>query len=228
MTEVTHADLVRSRMVMVHSSTYLVYAGALTGGIGLVDETIPDSQNEDWDLALRAARRHPLVNVDQPLVRVVWGASSHYARQWQAKADSLRWMLAHHPELADDRPGAARSTRSSPSPTPAWGAAARPAAGRGGRCAATGTSAGCRSRSRSRRESCPARSCCAACTRTGTGSDVMTARLRLLVAGLACVVVAAVVAVVVTDPFSSSPSSFLACWVPGAAGVQHREPGAGP
>ena len=35
----------------------------------------------------------------------------------------------------------------------------------------------------------------------------MTARLRLLVAGLACVVVAAAVAGVVTDPFSSSPSS---------------------
>jgi len=106
--EVTHADLVRSRMVMVHSSTYLAYTGALTGGIGLVDETIPGSQNEDWDLALRAARRHPLVNVDRPLVRVVWGASSHYAQEWQTKADSLRWMLAHHPALADDRPGAAR------------------------------------------------------------------------------------------------------------------------
>ena len=106
--EITHADLVRSRMVMVHSSTYLVDAGALAGGIGLVDETIPDSQNEDWDLALRAARRHPLVNVDQPLVRVVWGASSHYAQQWQAKADSLRWMLAHHPELVGSPPGAAR------------------------------------------------------------------------------------------------------------------------
>ena len=105
---VTHADLVRSRMVMVHSSTYLVDAGALAGGLGLVDETIPDSQNEDWDLALRAARRQPLVNVDEPLVRVAWGASSHYARQWQAKADSLRWMLARHPELAASPPGAAR------------------------------------------------------------------------------------------------------------------------
>jgi glycosyltransferase involved in cell wall biosynthesis len=106
--EVTHADLLRSRMVMVHSSTYLAYADALRNGIGLVDETIPGSQNEDWDLALRAARRHPIVHVDVPLVRVVWGASSHYAQQWQTKADSLRWMLAHHPELADDRPGAAR------------------------------------------------------------------------------------------------------------------------
>jgi hypothetical protein len=107
-TEVTHADLLRSRMVMVHSSTYLARREALTGGIGLVDETIPGSQNEDWDLALRAARRHPIVNVDLPLVRVAWGASSHYEREWQTKADSLQWMLEHHPELADCRPGAAR------------------------------------------------------------------------------------------------------------------------
>jgi glycosyltransferase involved in cell wall biosynthesis len=107
-TEVTHADLLRSRMVMVHSSTYLIRRDVLADGIGLLDESIPGSQNEDWDLALRAARRHPIVNVDQPLVRVVWGTASHYAAQWETKADSLRWMLRHHPELADDRPGAAR------------------------------------------------------------------------------------------------------------------------
>lgn len=107
-TEVTHAALLRSRMVMVHSSTYLARREALVNGIGLVDETIPGSQNEDWDLALRAARRHPIVNVDEPLVRVVWGASSHYARQWETKAGSLHWMLEHHPELATCRPGAAR------------------------------------------------------------------------------------------------------------------------
>jgi glycosyltransferase involved in cell wall biosynthesis len=106
--EVTHADLLRSRMVMVHSSTYLARRDALTDGIGLVDETIPGSQNEDWDLALRAARRHPIVNVDAPLVRVVWSVSSHYARQWETKVDSLHWMLDHHPELAGCRPGAAR------------------------------------------------------------------------------------------------------------------------
>jgi len=107
-TEVTYADLLRSRMVMVHSSTYLAYTEALVNHIGLVDETIPGSQNEDWDLALRAARRHPIVNVDVPLVRVVWGASSYYAQEWETKADSLRWMLEHHPALTDNRPGAAR------------------------------------------------------------------------------------------------------------------------
>ncbi|MFI0410174.1 glycosyltransferase family 2 protein [Actinomadura sp. 3N508] len=108
--EVTHADLVRSRMVMVHSSTYLARRAALTepDGIGLVDETIPAGQNEDWDFALRAARRHPIVNVDEPLVRVLWGRSSLFAGEYATKIDGLRWMLEHHPELAADPVGSAR------------------------------------------------------------------------------------------------------------------------
>jgi glycosyltransferase involved in cell wall biosynthesis len=106
--EVAYHDLVSSRLVMVHSSTYLASRPALLNGIGLVDESIPGSQNEDWDLALRAARRHPIVHVDQPLVDVTWGAGSHYSRQWQAKADSLLWMLEHHHDIAADRAGAAR------------------------------------------------------------------------------------------------------------------------
>lgn len=105
---VTHAELLRSRMVMVHSSTYLIRREALLDGIGLVDETIPASQNEDWDLALRASRRQPLVYVDRPLVRVSWGDASYFAQQWEAKAAGLQWMLDHHPGLAASRAGAAR------------------------------------------------------------------------------------------------------------------------
>src|SRR5258705_344197 len=52
--EITHQDLIRSRMVMVHSSTYLASRAALLDGIGLVNESIPGGQNEAWDLALRA------------------------------------------------------------------------------------------------------------------------------------------------------------------------------
>jgi glycosyltransferase involved in cell wall biosynthesis len=98
--EVAYRDLLRSRMVMVHSSTYLARRDALLDGIGLVDESIPGSQNEDWDLALRAAARHPIVHVDQPLVEVAWGAGSYYARQWATKAESLQWMLGRHGDLA--------------------------------------------------------------------------------------------------------------------------------
>ncbi len=100
---VTYADLLGSRMVMVHSSTFLADRGVLLNGIGLLDEEIPDSQNEDWDLALRAARRRPIVIVDEPLVKVAWGSSSYFSQQWESKASSLQWMLAHHPDISRGR-----------------------------------------------------------------------------------------------------------------------------
>jgi len=106
--EVTYADLLRSRMVMVHSSTFVIRRAALLDGIGLVDEGIPGSQNEDWDLALRASRRASIVQVDRPLVRVRWDSGSFFASEWETKARSLRWMLERHPDIASDRRGAAR------------------------------------------------------------------------------------------------------------------------
>ncbi|MEU4230220.1 glycosyltransferase family 2 protein [Nonomuraea sp. NPDC026600] len=99
---VTVADLVRSRMVMVHSSTFLFRRGAMW-----VDESAPAGQNEDWDLALRAAKRHPIANIDRPLVRIRWG-NSHYVAGWADRIAGLEWMLARHPELAVDPRGAAR------------------------------------------------------------------------------------------------------------------------
>lgn len=106
--EIGYRDLTRSRMVMVHSSTYLIDRKSLVNGIGLVDETIPGSQNEDWDLALRAAKRRPIVNVDRAFVEVAWGSGSYYSRQWETKVAALMWMLEHHPDIARDRVAAAR------------------------------------------------------------------------------------------------------------------------
>ncbi|MFF4773856.1 glycosyltransferase family 2 protein [Microtetraspora fusca] len=100
---VTRADLTRSRMVMVHSSTFLFRASAGYRA----DESAPGGQNEDWDLALRAAARHPIVHVDRPLVRVRWGGSGYVAR-WADRIAGLEWMLARHADLETDPRGAAR------------------------------------------------------------------------------------------------------------------------
>jgi hypothetical protein len=103
-------QLTRSRMAMLHSSSFLVRRDSLTDSdrIGLVAEDAPGSQNEDWDLLLRAARRAPVVHLDEPLVRVLWGRASHYAYEYATKISSLRWMMQRHPEISGCRPGAAR------------------------------------------------------------------------------------------------------------------------
>lgn len=107
---VTVDHLARSRMAMLHSSTFLARRAALLadGDIGPVAEDAPGSQNEDWDLLLRAARLAPIAHVDEPLVRVLWGRTSFYAGEYGTKISSLRWMMARHPEIAACRPGAAR------------------------------------------------------------------------------------------------------------------------
>ncbi|MEU4621590.1 glycosyltransferase family A protein [Actinoplanes sp. NPDC023801] len=106
---VTVGDLARSRMSMLHSSSFLIRREALDPErIGLVAEDAPGSQNEDWDLLLRAARRAPIVHLDEPLVRVLWGRTSHYAYEYATKISSLRWMMQRHPEISGCRPGAAR------------------------------------------------------------------------------------------------------------------------
>lgn len=106
--EVTHPMLVRSRMSMLHSSTLVFRRDALIGSIGLVSEDLPGSQNEDWDILLRASSVAPIVHVDEPLVTVFWGRASHFSRQWETKIASSKWMLEHHPAIAEDDRAAAR------------------------------------------------------------------------------------------------------------------------
>jgi len=105
---IPHEQLVRSRMSMLHSSTFVIVRTALLETIGLLDESIPGAQGEDWDLLLRAARLRPILHVDRPLVRVFWSTGSYFGRRWDTKIASLRWMLERHPELARDRRASAR------------------------------------------------------------------------------------------------------------------------
>ncbi len=106
---ITHAELRSSRMSMLHSSTFLIRREALLGDLGLIDEGIPGSHNEDWDVLLRASRLSPIVHVDQPLVQVQWTSGSHFNRAWDQKIASLQWILDRHPDIVEESPkGAAR------------------------------------------------------------------------------------------------------------------------
>ena len=106
--EIRHEDLLRERMAMLHSSTLLLRRSALMGPLGLVDEEIPGSQNEDWDMLLRASAVAPIQHIDEPLVRVPWGRASYFSRKWQTVCESLEYMLTRHPRIADDADSAAR------------------------------------------------------------------------------------------------------------------------
>jgi glycosyltransferase involved in cell wall biosynthesis len=105
---ITHDDLLPSRMSMLHSSTFVIRRQSLIDDIGLIDEDVPGSQNEDWDLLLRASARRPIVHVDEPLVRVYWSARSYFSRDWETKISSQTWMLERHPEIVESAKGAAR------------------------------------------------------------------------------------------------------------------------
>lgn len=97
--------LARSRMAMLHSSSFVFRRDAMLDGFGLVDETLPGSMAEDWDLLIRAARSAPLQNVDEPLVRVRWGRTSYFNDAWHDKNAAHQWILDHHPEVGRDRVG---------------------------------------------------------------------------------------------------------------------------
>lgn len=100
-------QLVRKRYPELGAPTFVVRRDALAR-IGLVDEELPGSYGEDYDLLLRAARLGPIVAVERPLVDVYWHQQSFFADRWQTIADALTYLLDKHPELRADPQGMAR------------------------------------------------------------------------------------------------------------------------
>jgi glycosyltransferase involved in cell wall biosynthesis len=106
--EVSLDDLLRSRHVDIHPSTILVRREAFLKGIGPVDEAIPGSYGEDYEWVLRAARRSPVVTVQEPLVRVHWHQSSFFEGRWETIVAALQYLLDKYPEFARQPAGMAR------------------------------------------------------------------------------------------------------------------------
>jgi glycosyltransferase involved in cell wall biosynthesis len=105
---VTHRELLRDRMMELHSSTVLVRRADLLGPIGLVDEDIPGSYAEDWEWLLRAARQAPILAMQEPLVRVYWSRPSFFLDRWQMMIAGLTYLVDKHREFHDEPRGLAR------------------------------------------------------------------------------------------------------------------------
>jgi glycosyltransferase involved in cell wall biosynthesis len=105
---ITFDDLLRSRLVEIHPSTFLIDRQALLNDIGLVDEEIPGSYAEDYEWLLRAARVGDIAAVQAPLVRVLWHDSSFFTGRWDIIISSLTYLLQKYPEFGREPIGLAR------------------------------------------------------------------------------------------------------------------------
>ncbi|RIX26625.1 glycosyltransferase family 2 protein [Amnibacterium setariae] len=104
----TFADFLDSRLTEIHPSSFLLRRADLTGPIGLVDEVLPSSYGEDYDLLLRATRVGHVACVVEPLVVVNWKRTSFFNGRWEGIAAGLTYLLRKFPEFAAAPRGAAR------------------------------------------------------------------------------------------------------------------------
>ncbi len=105
---ITLTDLLRDRLTELHPSTFVMRRKAVLDGFGLVEEEIPGSYAEDYEFLLRAARRHPIINVPEVGVRVLWSKASYFSARWTTIRAALPWLLDRYPEFADVPSGEAR------------------------------------------------------------------------------------------------------------------------
>jgi glycosyltransferase involved in cell wall biosynthesis len=101
-------DLLRSRITELHPSSFVILAEALRGGLGLVDEDLPASYGEDYDLLLRAAKIGRIAAVPEAHTIIHWDRTSYFSEKWQGIVDGLSYVLAKHPEFERSAVGQAR------------------------------------------------------------------------------------------------------------------------
>ena len=105
---VTYDGFLDDRMTEVHPSSWLVHHRTMVDRIGPVDEDLPGSYAEDYDLFLRTARVCPIAVVDEPLVRVWWHGASYFFERWRTIDEALDYLVAKHPDFAGHPRGLAR------------------------------------------------------------------------------------------------------------------------
>jgi len=104
----TFDGFLQDRMTEVHPSSWLVHKTTLVEDIGLVDERIPGSYAEDYDLFLRTARVTGIAVAPQPLVRVWWHGASFFFERWKMIDEALEYLIGKYPDFERHPEGLAR------------------------------------------------------------------------------------------------------------------------
>ncbi|HST64579.1 MAG TPA: glycosyltransferase family A protein [Mycobacteriales bacterium] len=107
--QVTFADLLRDRLTELHPSTFL-FQRSLLEEIGLVDEELPGSYAEDYELLLRAAKVAPIRSLPDVYVEVLWHRKSYFTGRWATVSEALQRLLDSYPDFYQEPVGAARLT----------------------------------------------------------------------------------------------------------------------
>jgi GT2 family glycosyltransferase len=103
----TRAGFLLDRMTEVHPSTLVIDRDLLVE-VGLVDEELPGSYAEDYDLLLRLSAVSPIAVVPDPLTVVHWHRASFFADRWQMIDDALEHLVDTHPDFATCPKGLSR------------------------------------------------------------------------------------------------------------------------
>ncbi len=105
---VTFEDFLDSRVTEIHPSSFLWRRADLLGRVGLVDEGIPSSYGEDYDLLLRATKFGHIRATPSALVIVDWERTSFFTGRWEAMVGGLTYLLQKHTEFSQTPKGTAR------------------------------------------------------------------------------------------------------------------------
>jgi glycosyltransferase involved in cell wall biosynthesis len=105
---VTHAELVADRIAALHSSSFVFRRRSLIDEIGMIDEHLPGSYGEDYDVLLKVSELAPVRLVNRPLVSVRWQGQSLFYGKWEQYADALTYLLDQHADFRRDPDALAR------------------------------------------------------------------------------------------------------------------------
>ncbi|NNE97344.1 MAG: glycosyltransferase family 2 protein [Acidimicrobiales bacterium] len=106
--EVNKTGLLHSRIFEIPSSSFVIDTELVRDELGGIDEALPGSYGEDYDLMLRAADKTSLSVVEDPLCRVYWHGSSFFFERWKLIDEALEYMLGKFPEFDTAPKGKAR------------------------------------------------------------------------------------------------------------------------